>query len=212
MPAPSTLVLFALAALVLVAIPGPNHVYIVTRSITQGRRAGLASAFGVETGTLVHITAAAIGLSAVIASSTVAFNIVKYLGAGYLLWLGLRTLLRAEPLELDTALTRSPIRRIFAEGVIVNVLNPKVALFFLAFLPQFLDPGRGALPVQILVLGLILVVLATGSDVLYAITADALGGWLRRRPAFLRRQHYLTGGVYLALGAAAALTGERRHP
>ena len=212
MPAPTTLLVFALAAGVLVIIPGPNHIYIVTRSIAQGRRVGLASAFGVETGTLVHITAAAVGLSAVIASSAVAFNVVRYLGAAYLVFLGLRALLRDHGAQVEDGATRiGSARRAYVDGILVNVLNPKVALFFLAFLPQFVDPSRGATVTQILVLGLVVFVIATTSDVVYALAAGALGSWLRGRPAFVRRQRYLTGGIYLGLAAAATLAGGERR-
>jgi threonine/homoserine/homoserine lactone efflux protein len=212
MPAPTTLLVFALAAGVLVAIPGPNHIYIVTRSLAQGRRVGLASAFGVETGTLVHIAAASVGLSALIASSAVAFNLVRYLGAAYLAFLGLRALLSEHGAQShDDAARAGSVGRAYVDGILVNVLNPKVALFFLAFLPQFVDPGRGATATQILVLGLVLFVIATTSDIVYALAAGALGGWLRARPSFVRRQRYLTGGIYLGLAAAATFAGGERR-
>ena len=211
MPAPATLLVFALAASVLVAIPGPNHIYIVTRSIAQGRRIGLASAFGVETGTLVHISAATVGLSALVASSAVAFDTLRYAGAAYLAYLGIRALLRDNALELDGGAAPPSARRAYLDGVLVNVLNPKVALFFLAFLPQFVDPARGATSTQILVLGLVVFAIATTSDVVYALAAGALGGWLRSRPAFVRVQRYVTGCVYLGLAAAATFVPSERR-
>jgi threonine/homoserine/homoserine lactone efflux protein len=212
MPEPETLLLFSLAALALVAVPGPNLVYIATCSLSEGRRAGVASALGVETGTLVHTTAAAVGLSALVASSGTAFEVVRYAGAAYLVFLGVRTLLRREEHRFDPAATASPrLRRAYVEGVLVNVLNPKVALFFLAFLPQFVDPARGSAAEQILILGLILCALGCMVDMAYAFAAGALGGWLQRRPGFARRQAYFTGSVYLALGVAAALTGGGRR-
>jgi threonine/homoserine/homoserine lactone efflux protein len=212
MPAPATLLVFALAAGVLVAIPGPNHIYIVTRSIAQGHRVGLASALGVETGTLVHISAAAVGLSALIASSAAAFNVVRYLGAAYLAYLGVRVLLRDHGPQRDEGHARAAsVRRAYLDGILVNVLNPKVALFFLAFLPQFVDSRRGAASTQILVLGLVVFVIATTSDVVYALAAGALGGWLRGRPSFVRRQRYLTGSIYLALAAVATFAGSERR-
>jgi threonine/homoserine/homoserine lactone efflux protein len=208
MPSPATLLAFALAAGVLVVIPGPNHIYIVTRSIAQGRRIGLASAFGVETGTLVHITAAAIGLSALIASSAAAFNAVRYAGAAYLVFLGLRALRADDGHDLESGPTRDgSVRRAYFDGILVNVLNPKVALFFLAFLPQFVDRHRGATATQILVLGLVVFVIATTSDVIYALAAGALGGWLRERTGFARARRYVTGGIYLGLAAVATLAG-----
>ena len=207
MPSPTSLLLFVLAASVLVAIPGPNHVYIMTRGLSQGRAAGLASAAGVETGTLVYSAAGAAGLAALIASSTLAFDAVRYLGVAYLVFLGVRAMLRYEPPRLTGPPEPVPLRRVYAEGVLVNVLNPKVALFFVAFLPQFVDPHRGPVAVQIALLGLIMAAIGMASDVAYALAAGSLGDWLNRRPAFLRRQRYLTGGIYLALGVVAAVTG-----
>jgi threonine/homoserine/homoserine lactone efflux protein len=206
-PSPSTFLLFALASLVLVAIPGPAVIYIATRSIGQGRRVGVASALGIEVGTMFHITLAAVGLSALIRSSTLAFDTVKYLGVGYLALLGIRSMLRDDPLELEGSRAGATPRRAFAEGVLVNVLNPKIALFFVAFLPQFIDPSRGSTTLQILVLGLVFIAIAVTLDTSWALAAGTLGAWLRARPAFARRQRYITGSVYLALGAVAALTG-----
>ncbi len=210
MPELSTLLLFAASALALLAVPGPNHIYIVTRSIDQGSRAGLASAFGVETGTLVHVTAAAVGLSAALASSATAFSVVKYAGVAYLLYLAARALADrdepsggAEPLPASQA-------RVFFDGMLVNVLNPKVALFFLAFLPGFVDPQAGAAWTQILVLGGILAGLGLASDVLYALVAGRGSSWLRASSGFARSRRYVTGGVYAAL-AVVALVGGRRQ-
>jgi threonine/homoserine/homoserine lactone efflux protein len=212
MPAPATLLVFALAASVLVAIPGPNHLYIVTRSIAQGRRIGLASALGVETGTLVHVSAATVGLSALVASSAMAFNALRFAGAAYLVYLGLRALLRDDEVASDGGGVAAPsARRAYLDGVLVNVLNPKVALFFLAFLPQFVDPARGSASTQILVLGLVVFAIATTSDVLYALAAGALGALLRRRPGFARVQRYLTGCIYLALAAVATFVPAHRR-
>jgi threonine/homoserine/homoserine lactone efflux protein len=206
-PAPSTLLLVAIASLVLVMIPGPNVIYIATRSLSHGRRIGVASTLGVECGILVHVCAATLGLSALIRSSPLAFDIVKYLGVGYLVFLGVRSLVRGRPLDLTAEQGSASARRAYGEGVLISVLNPKIALFFVAFLPQFVDPSRGSDTTQILVLGLIFVGIASASDLCWALAAGTFGGWLRARPAFARRQHLLTGGVYLALGAVAALTG-----
>lgn len=212
MPSPSTLVVFALAASVLVAIPGPNHLYIVTRSIAQGRRVGLASAFGVETGTLVHITAAAIGLSALIASSATAFTAVRYAGAVYLVYLGIRALRGGDEHDLQAPVPATAARRAYFDGILVNVLNPKVALFFLAFLPQFVDRDHGDAATQIVVLGLLTASIGVLSDMGYVLAAGALGGWLRARAGFARGRRYLAGGIYLGLAAVATLAGgERRH-
>jgi threonine/homoserine/homoserine lactone efflux protein len=207
MPSAASLLVFVLAGSVLVAIPGPNHIYILTRGLSQGRAAGLASAAGVETGTLVYSAAAAAGLAALIASSALAFNTVRYLGAAYLVLLGVRALLRYQPPQLAGPAEPIPLRRVYAEGVLVNVLNPKVALFFVAFLPQFVDPGRGPVAMQIGLLGMIMAVIGMISDVAYALAAGSLGERLIRHPRYLRRQRYLAGGVYLSLGIAAAVTG-----
>ncbi|MFA1539917.1 LysE family translocator [Actinomadura monticuli] len=195
--------LFLLAALTLVAIPGPNHLYITTRSIGEGRRAGVASALGVETGTLVHIGAAAAGLSAVVAASATAFGFLRYAGAAYLVYLAYRTLRSRQDLGEQT-LRPQPLHRVYLDGALVNVLNPKVVLFFLAFLPQFVDQDAGAVPLQIAVMGLATALIGLVSDLGYALAAGSIGGWLRARPAFQRRRRHLTGLVYLGLGAAAA--------
>ncbi|WP_028937390.1 LysE family translocator [Pseudonocardia spinosispora] len=207
MPSLSTLLFFVLAVSVLVAIPGPNHIYIVTRGISQGRIAGLASAAGVETGTLVYSVAAAGGLAALIASSALAYDAVRYLGAAYLIFLGLRALLRYTPPSAPGAVAAVPLRRVYLEGVLVNVLNPKVALFFVAFLPQFVEPARGPVALQVVVLGLIMATVGMVSDVAYALTAGTLGDRMRSRPSLARGQRWVTGITYLALGILAALTG-----
>ncbi|MGP4021993.1 LysE family translocator [Actinomadura sp. 3N407] len=203
--------LFLLAALVLVAIPGPNHLYIATRSIGEGRRAGVVSALGVETGTLVHIAAAAAGLSAVVAASATAFGFLRYAGAAYLVYLAYRTL-RGRDDAGEPELEPQPLRRVYLDGMLVNVLNPKVVLFFLAFLPQFVDQGAGAVPLQIAVMGIVTALIGLLSDIGYALAAGSIGTWLRTRPVFRRRQRHATGLVYLGLGAAAvfAVPGGRR--
>lgn len=206
MPSLSTVLLFALAVSVLVAIPGPNHIYIVTRGISQGRTAGLVSAAGVETGTLVYSAAAAAGLAAAIASSSLAYDAMRYLGAAYLIFLGARTLTRHTAPSVGSTVAVVPLRRVYLDGVLVNVLNPKVALFFVAFLPQFVDPMRGPVAAQVLALGLIMGAVGMFSDVAYALMAGTLGDRLRRRPALARRQGYLTGVTYLALGLVAAVS------
>ena len=207
MPEWTTLIVFAAAAVALVAIPGPNLIYIATRSLSQGQRAGLTSALGVEAGTLVHVAAAAAGLSALIASSATAFIVVKYLGAAYLLYLGARALMSRQSAELSADRVAAPLRRVFAEGMLVNLLNPKVALFFLAFLPQFIDPSRAGAAIQTLALGTVFFAIALVMDLLYVVAAGALGRWLRGRSGFARRQSHVTGVIYIALGGLAALAG-----
>ena len=175
MPTLSTLAVFALAVLALVAIPGPNHIYIATRSAAQGRAAGVASSFGVEAGTLVHVGAATVGLSALIASSATAFEVVRYLGAAYLVLLGVKALRSRPAAEGDAgpAIAAAPLAKLFRDGMLVNVLNPKVALFFLAFLPQFIDREAGAVVSQTLVLGLVLSTLGMTSNLVWAFSAAA---------------------------------------
>jgi threonine/homoserine/homoserine lactone efflux protein len=212
MPSASSLALFTAAALVLLLVPGPAVMYILTRSIDQGRAAGLASVLGVHLGTTVHVAAAALGVSALLASSSTAFTVVKLAGAAYLVGLGLRRILGRE--RVETVADGPPparLRRVVGQGVVVNVLNPKTALFFVAFLPQFVVPARGSVTLQLLVLGAVFIVLGLLTDGLYALLGSAAGGWLRAR-ARSRARRYVTGGAYVTLGTAAALTGSPRHP
>jgi threonine/homoserine/homoserine lactone efflux protein len=211
-PDATTFLLFAAAAVVFLAIPGPSVFYIVTRSLVQGRHAGVVSMLGVQTGGLVHVVAAAFGVSALIASSAEAFTVVKYAGAAYLVLLGLRKLLARdeEEVELDSR-GSSSLRRLFLQGVIVNVLNPKTALFFLAFLPQFVDPAAGPVAPQMLVLGTLLVGLGVLSDGSYALLAAGAGRRLRSAAATRRVLERASGGVFVGLGVVAALAGEPRQ-
>jgi threonine/homoserine/homoserine lactone efflux protein len=206
MPDASTLIVFCGVSLAVLVFPGPAVIYIVTRGMSQGRSAGLVSMLGVEAGNLVHVVAAAAGLSAILASSAQAFTVVKYLGAAYLVYLGIRALLQGA--EADSAGLGSTSRsRIFSQGAVVAVLNPKTALFFLAFLPQFVEPGHGAAWLQIGVLGVCFVGLAVLTDGAYALLAGGAGRLLRgseRARGWIRRT---SGGVYIALGAGAALSG-----
>jgi threonine/homoserine/homoserine lactone efflux protein len=211
MPEPSTLALFAVAAVTLLVIPGPAVLYIVTRSVDQGRAAGLASVCGVHVGTLVHVAAAALGLSALLVSSATAYDAVRWLGAAYLVWLGVRRLLARDD-DLAAAGSgnrRTGLGRIFAQGVVVNVLNPKTALFFFAFLPQFVDTARGSVPFQVLVFGSAFVLLGLVSDGTYALLASTGAGWLRRRPGVARVSRLVSGGVLISLGVTTALAGSR---
>ncbi len=200
-PDSTSMWLFGLAALALLAIPGPAVLYIVFQSAEQGRRVGLASVAGVHLGTLVHVAAASAGLSALILASSVAFSVVKYAGAAYLVYLGIRKLLERDE-QTRVERKREPLRRAFVRGMIVNALNPKTALFFLAFLPQFVVPGRGGIWSQALVLGFVFVGLGLVTDSLYALVAGTVGGVLRRRRNAVR---YGSGIVFIALGATAAL-------
>jgi len=176
--------------------------------MSQGTRAGLASVLGVEVGNAVHVAAAAAGLAALLAASAMAFTAVKYLGAGYLAYLGLRRLLSSQAGARDEAGEPVPaaLGRVFAQAVAVAVLNPKTALFFLAFLPQFVDPARGSAAAQVLALGGLFVGVALLSDGAYALLAGRLGRWLWRHPRFVTGERYVSGTVYLGLGAVAAFS------
>jgi len=200
MPSSHAFAVFIPAALVLLAIPGPAVLYVVATSVDGGRRNGLVSVAGIHLGSLVHITAAVAGLSALIVSSAIAFSAVKYVGAAYLVFVGIRRLLgKDDPVDTVGRAPRST-RRVFGQGVVVNVLNPKTALFFLAFMPQFVDPDR---PVwtQTIVLGLCWIVLGLLSDGAYALAGGTLGGILRRRRKAVR---YASGSIFIGLGAVAA--------
>jgi threonine/homoserine/homoserine lactone efflux protein len=200
-PDSTSMWLFALAALALLLIPGPSVLFIVVQSAEHGRRVGLASVAGVHLGSLVHVAAASAGLSAVIVASSLAFSVVKYAGAAYLVYLGIRKLLERD-VEARVERRREPLRRAFVRGTVVNALNPKTALFFLAFLPQFVDPERGGVWSQALVLGFVFVGLGLVTDSLYALAAGTVSGLLRRRRNAVR---YGSGAVFIALGATAAL-------
>ncbi len=201
---------FVAAALVVLILPGPGVLYIIARSVSQGYRAGLVSVLGLSAGALVHVAAAAGGLSALLLTSATAFSLVKMLGAGYLIYLGFRTLLTASQTTDVNTPPPLPLGRLFADGVIISLFNPKIAVFFLAFLPQFVDLSLGAVPVQIVVLGLVYVALALLTDGGYACLAGRVRPWLKA-PAlrgFLPR--ILAGGLYMGLGIYAALAERPR--
>jgi threonine/homoserine/homoserine lactone efflux protein len=211
-PNATSIGVFAVAATLLLLTPGPAVLYIVARSIEQGRAAGLASAFGITSGTLVHVLASTLGLSALLSSSTLAFAVVRYAGAGYLIYMGLRRILsRTDAPALQLQLPRRTLARLYRDGFVVNLLNPKTALFFLAFLPQFIDPSRGAAAFQIAFLGLLFTLMGLTSDGLYALVAGTAGQWVKRQGRYLRWEHYVTGGVFIGLGVTAALTGGGRR-
>lgn len=204
---PTNLLLFVTASLALLLVPGPAVLYIMTRSIDQGRKAGLISVAGIHSGTLVHILAAALGLSAILLSSALAFDLVKYLGAAYLIYLGVKKLLGKDESDATETLQKQSLKQIYKQGVIVNVLNPKTALFFFAFLPQFVDPTHGSVSLQILLLGLIFVGLGAITDSSYAVVSSLLAGRLRESRRFKQVQRYVSGTVFVGLGITAALAG-----
>ncbi|MDQ3169107.1 MAG: LysE family translocator [Acidobacteriota bacterium] len=201
---------FVAAALVILLIPGPGVIYIVTRSLGQGRRAGLVSVLGLSAGALVHVAAAAVGLSAILMTSAAAFTVVKLAGAGYLIYLGIRTLVSRAPGTATPHASPRPLRRLFTEGVLISVLNPKIAVFFLAFLPQFVSPGQGAVTQQIVTLGLLYVGLALITDSGYALLAGSLRQLVSDRVTQGPLPRYATGAVYIGLGVTTALGGRRQ--
>jgi len=206
MPDTATLAAFLLVALTMAVSPGPAVLYIVARGVHQGRPAALVSMLGIEVGTLVHVLAATMGLSALFASSELAIAAVGYVGALYLVYLGVRTLtLPVGAAGLEAHPARS-LRRIFRQGVVVEVLNPKAALFVYAFLPQFADSGSGALAWQILLLGVLFVVVAICVDGLYGLLAGTLANWLTGNAGILSVQRYVTGCIYVGLAATTGLT------
>jgi len=205
----SALLLFVTGATLLLVIPGPAVTYVVSRSIGHGRAAGLVSVTGIVVGTLLHVTAATLGLSALLASSALAFQFIKYLGAAYLIYLGIRTLGRDDSQLLQAANGERRLPRIFAQGVLVNLLNPKTALFFLAFLPQFVDPSLGHPSLQIFQLGVLFALMGWISDSLWAVLADTVAERFRSSIRLRRAQRNVSGGALIALGLASAFTGAK---
>lgn len=199
-----TLILFMSAGLALNLTPGPDMLYVASRGVSEGRAAGLASAAGIAAGCLVHIAALALGLSALLTRVPMAYDVVRYGGATYLVYLGIRAMC-APPGRLDGAhVAPAPLRHVFWQGAITNVLNPKVALFFLAFLPQFVDPSRGNPAMQVAALGLLFNATGTAVNAIVAVVASRATAWLRVRERTVRRLHQLTGVVFLGLGARLA--------
>src|SRR5262245_4905290 len=203
----STLSLFITTALVLVFTPGPNTLYIIARSVQQGRVAGIVSSLGIQVGSLFHIAAATFGVSALLLSSALAFSVVKYVGAAYLIYLGVKTLLTREKVTEPGRVEGEGVSRAFYQGDLVSPFNPKAGLFFFAFLPQFVDARRGSAATQVLFLGAIVVVLGALSDSIYALLSGSVGNLLRGNLKLLRAQRYFAGSVYIGLGAITALTG-----
>lgn len=197
---------YLLAALALLLVPGPAVLYIVARSIDQGRLAGLASVLGIETGNFILILAASLGLSAILFSSPLAFSFIKYLGAAYLVYLGVRRLLSAGRSLQTTRNQPQSLAKIYSQAVIVAVLNPKTALFFFAFLPQFVDPAEPSAARQLFLLGCLFVLMAIVTDSLYALLAGTAGEWLKTSPAFAWAERYVVGLIYIGLGLMAALS------
>jgi threonine/homoserine/homoserine lactone efflux protein len=209
MPDGTSLAAFVAAALVVLLIPGPGVLYVVTRSLSQGERAGIVSAVGLSAGAFVHVIAATVGLSALLLASTYAFTVVKLVGAAYLIYLGIRAALsRPANLDVEIPAPRS-LRRVFTDGVIVNVLNPKIAVFFLAFLPHFADPRRGSVATQLFALGVLYCMLSICTDGAYALLAGRLRSWLRGPTASGPLPRYAGALAYIGLGLSVALVDQQ---
>jgi len=207
LPDHKSMAIFFAAAIILLAIPGPAVLYIVSRSIGHGRTAGVVSALGIGVGTIIHAIAAAVGLSALLMSSAIAFAAVKYLGAAYLIFLGVQKLRKRESFDVSGDVSNANLRRIFAQGILVNVLNPKTALFFFAFLSQFVRPARSPVAYQFLLLGLIFAVMGVVSDSLWGFFGGTVAERLRRDSRWSNAQRYVSGGMLISLGLATAVSG-----
>jgi len=206
----SQLYFFLGASLALLLVPGPAVLYITARSANQGRLAGLVSVMAIETANFLQAVAATLGLSAILLSSALAFDLVKYLGAAYLIYLGIRKLFAREEETWDEEVKRESLSRIYWQGLVINLLNPKTALFYFAFLPQFVDPAKGNITGQTLFLSALFVGMAIITDSLYALVASSLAERLRGNRHFRKGQRYFAGLVYVGLGITTALTGSKK--
>jgi len=202
--------LFAFASLMLNITPGNDMIYVATRSTSQGVKAGIVSALGIAGGCIVHLIAAVIGLSAIIANSAIAFNIIKYVGAAYLIYLGVKAFLsKQNNFTIDKKIEQKSLSKIFWQGVFTNVLNPKVALFFLAFLPQFIHPEKGSTAMQILLLGLWFNFSGTIVNIIVAVLFGKLGNWFANKQGFVKWQNKITGLLLVGLGIKVALSSRK---
>ncbi|UII29844.1 LysE family translocator [Fulvivirga ulvae] len=200
---PTQLITFIFASILLLVIPGPAVFFVVAKSIDQGRTAGVVSVLGIQLGTLVHLLAAALGISAILVSSAMAFNVIKYAGAAYLIYMGIKSLTaKTETPDINMKFEKQKLSKVFFQGAIVNILNPKTALFFFAFLPQFIAPGTTSSTWQIFTLGLIFIALSIISDSIYALLAGSIKSYLHRNPVRLKFQKYISGCLYILLGIA----------
>lgn len=198
--------LFALTALLLNLTPGNDMLYVAARSMSQGSKAGIISSLGIMAGCMLHIIAAMFGLSAIIAKSALAFDIIKYIGAAYLIYLGVRSIIsKRKKLQVDTAIQKRSLKNIFWQGVLTNILNPKVALFFLAFLPQFINLNTENTAQQILFLGTWFNVGGTLVNIIVSLLFGRIATWLGNSPAFIKWQERVTGAILIALGIKVAL-------
>lgn len=202
---PVTLLAYTAVVLGFVFIPGPATLLTVARASSSGTRVGIATGAGIAAGDVLHTIMAIIGISAIIATSALLFSVIKYAGAAYLIYLGLCAILEKSPMDVAGGALPITSDRAFRQAILAEVLNPKTALFFLAFLPQFVRPENGLVMIQLTVLGVVFVLLGLLSTVVFAVTAGRLGNFLRRNPTVLRWQGKAVGSIYCAMGARLAL-------
>lgn len=203
----ATFSVFLATAIIILVIPGPAVLYVVARSVEQGRVAGVVSVAGISLATMVHALAGTLGLSAILMSSSLAFSVVKYIGAAYLIYIGIRIILTKQDIRVHTTSRKRTLMRLFTEGFIVNLFNPKTALFFFAFLPQFIRPDSGfSVPVQFFVLGCVMALLGLVSDGIWALFAGSVARWLKSSEHALNIQRWLSGSILVGLGITTALT------
>ena len=203
---PAKFLLFMGVSWALIIAPGPDMLYVITRGMAHGRRAGVLSAVGVVCGILVHTTAAAFGLTLILQTSAFAFLFVKFAGAAYLIYLGIRAWLEKSTFTLETAPPAVTSRTLFWQGVLSNVLNPKIAIFFLAFLPQFVDQGSSQVTSQMVLLGLTFACFGLCFLLVVGYSSGAIGKWLTGRPQYAQFFQRLAGGILIGLGIRLALT------
>lgn len=208
-PDVAVILVFLGAGFIMLIVPGPAVLYITAQSIDQGTKAGIFSTLGIAVGSLIHVTLAALGISTILVTSAEAFSLVKYIGAGYLIYLGVRKILEKEKIEQLQKTIEIKYSGIFYKGILVNLFNPKTALFFFAFLPQFIDIHKSSPAFQMIFLGVLLTVLGIISDGIYALLAGKIAGLLKKNTGIMKSQKYITGSIYMILGAAAAFSGMR---
>ncbi|NJR60052.1 MAG: LysE family translocator [Cyanobacteria bacterium CRU_2_1] len=205
----TNLTLFLITTAIFTVSPGPDTIYVMARSLGQGRRAGIISVLGIGIGLLVHTVASAVGLSAVLMTSALAYNLVKYVGAGYLIYLGVQIFLSREKHETFKLMDRSSLTKVFSQGILSSTLNPKLAIFFLAFLPQFVNPSHGRVALQFITLGSLVTVIGMLWLILVALLTSSIGKWLRRHSRFVQLQQRLTGCILISLGIRLAIPEQR---
>jgi threonine/homoserine/homoserine lactone efflux protein len=209
LPDPASFAVFLTASIVISITPGPDLTYVFARGLAHGRKAGLVSVAGIVSGLVIHTCLVAFGLAALIAGSDIAFDVIRYLGAAYLIWMGIRLIRSRGGLEANGKAVGGKWSTIYLQGLLTNLLNPKILLFFLAFLPQFADPMRCSVALQIIILGAILIVCGLVALLTVALASGAMGTLLSRHPLWLKTQNAVTGSLMIGL-AIFLIANERR--